>query len=245
MRHELSGRLNAAFISYLKRVRKILFMGRPSIRAHCTFCIGAAICAFWLTSACCQEQEKQPKLNSEVERCRRINNEHMRTRCLEEINAKAAPVPQQQSTVPATWQLARTPNPAGGLDTISITKITNPTPSEQDVTGLMLRCAEGATTNVLVVLAAPLPLRAHPKVIVAAGATTTDFIASVVPPGALVLLPEKASALVENAWQSVPELAVSITDNIRTVRGVIPLEGISNAMQELQSNCSRVVRGRK
>jgi hypothetical protein len=109
----------------------------------------------------------------------------------------------------------------------------------------MLRCAEGATTNVLIVLAAPLPLRAHPKVIVAAGATTTEFIASIVPPGALVLLPEKASALVEKTWQSVPELAVSITDNNRALRGVIPLEDLSNAMQELQSNCPKAVRGRK
>jgi hypothetical protein len=220
-------------------------MGRPLIRAHCTFCIAGAICGFWLTSARCQEAARQPKLNSEVERCRRINNEHMRTHCLEEINSKAAPVPQQQPTVPGTWQLARTPNPSGGPDSISITKIANPTPSEQDVAGLMLRCAEGATTDVLIVLAAPLPPRTHPKVTVAAGATTTEFIATVVPSGALVLLPEKASALVEKTWQSVPELAVSITDNNHAIRGVIPLEGISNAMQELQSNCPKVVRGRK
>ena len=170
-------------------------MGSPLIRAHCTSCIAAAICAFWLTPALCQEAAKQPKLNSEVERCRRINNEHMRTHCLEEINSKPAPVPQQPAAS-GPWQLARTPNPSGGPDTISITKITNPTPSAQDVTGLMLRCAEGATTNVLIVLAAPLPPRTHPKVTVVAGATTTEFIASVVPPGALVLLPEKAYALV-------------------------------------------------
>jgi hypothetical protein len=120
-------------------------MGRPFIRAHLTFCI--AICAFWLTSACCQEAAKQPKLSSEVERCRRINNEHMRVHRLEQINSKAAPVPQQQPTASGTWQLARTPNPSGGPDSISITKITNPTPSEQDVAGLMLRCAEGASTD--------------------------------------------------------------------------------------------------
>ena len=100
-------------------------------------------------------------------------------------------------------------------------------------------------TNVLIVLAAPLPLRAHPKGIVVAGATTTEFIATVMPPGALVLLPEKASALVEKTWQSVPELTVSITDKNHALRGVIPLEDISNAMQELQSNCPKVVRGRK
>jgi hypothetical protein len=220
-------------------------MGRPFIRAHFTFDIAAAICALWLTSANCQETAKQPKLNSEVERCRRINNEHMRMQCLEQINSKAAPVPQQQPTASGTWQLERTPNPSGGPDTISITKITNQTPPEQGIAGLMLRCAEGATTNVLIVLAAPLPLRSHPKVIVVAGTTTTEFIASVVPPGVLVLIPEKASALVEKAWRSVPELAVSITDNNRAFRGGIPLEDLSKAMQELQSNCPKVVRGRK
>jgi hypothetical protein len=86
----------------------------------------------------------------------------------------------------------------------------------------MLRCGEGATTQVLVVLIEPLPLRTHPKVIVVAGATTTEFTASVVTPGALVLLPEKASALVEDAWQSVPELAVSISENRRSLHGVGP-----------------------
>ena len=220
-------------------------MARPFIRANVTFCIAAAICGFWLSSARCQEAAKQPKLNGEVERCRRINNEHMRMQCLEQIKSKAAPVPQQQPAASATWQLARTPNPSGGPDTISITKITNPTPSEQDVAGLMLRCAEGASTDVLIVLAKPLPPRTHPKVTVVAGVTTTDFIASVVPPGALVLLPEKASALIEKTWQSVPELGVSVTDNNRALRGVIPLADISNAMGELQSNCPKLVRGRK
>jgi hypothetical protein len=61
-------------------------------------------------------------------------------------------------------ELARTPNPAGGPDSISIMKIADATRSDQDVTGLMLRCAEGATTEVLVVLIKPLPLRTHPKV---------------------------------------------------------------------------------
>jgi len=219
-------------------------MGRRFIRAHLTFCIAGAICAFWLTCACCQEAARQPKLNSGREDCSRIKNEHMRMHCLEQTDSKAAPAPQQQPTS-GTWQLARTPNPAGGPDSISIEKITNPTPSGQDIAGLMLRCAEGATTNVLIVLAAPLPARTHPKVIVVAGSTTTEFIASVVPPGSLVLLPEKASALIENAWQSVPELAVSMTDNNHALRGVIPLEDLSNAMQELQSNCPKVVRGRK
>jgi hypothetical protein len=119
-------------------------------------------------------------------------------RCYQEERSKASP----SVTASGTWQLVRTPNPAGGPDSISITKMVNR--PDHDIAGLMLRCAEGATTEVLVVLIEPLQLRTHPKVTVAAGARTTEFTASVVTPGALVLLPEKASALVGHAWQSVP-----------------------------------------
>jgi len=101
----------------------------------------------------------------------------------------------------------------------------------------MLRCGEGATTEVLVVLIEPLPPRTHPKVTVSAGATTTELTGSVVTPGPLVLLPEKASALVERAWRSIPELAVAISEDHRSLHGVIPLADISTAMQTLQWNC--------
>jgi hypothetical protein len=230
----------------LNWTRKISVMGKRFIRAHCAFCVATTICAIGLTSAFGQGPAKQPQSKSEVERCKGLKNELLRTRCLEEIKSKPTAVPQEQAAVFGTWQLARTPNPSGGPDSLSISKMrTNPIPLEHDVTGLMLRCAEGATTNVLVVLAAPLPPGSHPKVSVVAGATTSEFIASVVPPGALVLLPEKASALLENSWQSVPELAVSIMDNGRALRGVIPIADISDAMGELQSNCPKVVRGPK
>jgi hypothetical protein len=54
-----------------------------------------------------------------------------------------------------------------------------------------------------------------------------------------VLLPEKASALVEHAWQSIPELAVAIAEDHRSLHGMIPLADISTAMQTLPSNCPR------
>ena len=108
----------------------------------------------------------------------------------------------------------------------------------------MLRCGEGATTEVLFVLIEPLPPRTHPKVTVVAGAKTTELTGSVATPGALVLLPEKASALVAGAWQSIPELAVSIAENDRSLRGVIPLAGINTAMQTLQSNCPKAIHRR-
>ncbi len=208
--------------------------------------LAAAICTYWMiaaTSALCQDVRKSAKLNSEAEHCRLVKDE--RARCYQEGHSNPSTSNSQQQPVePGTWQLSRVSNPAGGPDSISITKTANPIPSGQDIAGLMLRCGEGATTEVLVVLTESLPLRTHPKVTVVAGAKTTEFIGSVVTPGALVLLPEKASALVEDAWQSIPELAVAIAEKNHSLHGVIPLADISTAMQTLQSNCPKEVYGR-
>ena len=212
---------------------------RLSNRADFTIGLAAAICVCSATSTWCQDAAKQPKLNSEIKHCKRINDQRLRTRCEQEATSKTSPLVQQQETASETWQLGRTPSPSGGPDSISITKLANPIQSNQGISGLMLRCGEGASTAVLIVLTSALAVRTHPKVAVVAGATTTEFIATVVTPGALVLLPEKASALVEKTWQSVPELDVSITDNNHSLRGVIPLNDISTAIQTLQSNCPK------
>jgi hypothetical protein len=213
------------------------------------FRVAAALCGCWAlaaTSALGQDTGKTAKPNSEAEHCRTIKDERMRTRCLQEENSNASVNPsQQQPAATETWRLARSPNPAGGPDTVSITKLLDTTQNDKDVAGLTLRCAEGATTEVLVDLVQPLPVRTHPKVTVVAGRMTTEFIGSVVTPGALVLLPEKASALVENAWQSVPELAVAIVDNHRSLRGVIPVADLASAMQTLQENCPKAPHARR
>jgi hypothetical protein len=218
-----------------------------STRAHVTLGLAAVICVhctITTTAALCQDSGKPTKLNREVEHCSRIKDKRERMRYEKEEDSGSSVNVSRQQPEPGTWQLARTPNPAGGPDSISITKIANITGSDQDIAGLMLRCGEGATTQVLVVLIKSLQLLAHPKVTVVAGATTTEFTASVVTPGALVLLPEKASALVEDAWQSVPELAVSISENRRTLHGMIPLADISTAMRTLQTNCPTAAPGR-
>jgi hypothetical protein len=219
-------------------------MRKLFMRSDFNFVLAAAICAYGAISARGEDHPKQPKSNIEIEHCKRIHNEMMRMRCYEEINAKIAP-PQRQSVPSGTWQVTRTPNPHGGPDAISISKITNVIPSDQNIAGIMLRCGEGATTDVVVVLVTPLPSRTHPKVTVTAGTTTTELTASVVTPGTLVLLPEKASALLEDTWQAAPELAVSIMDGHRSLRGIIPLDDISAAIATLRSHCPKAVHGAK
>jgi hypothetical protein len=217
-----------------------------STRAHVTLGLAAVICIYWMTTttaALCQDSGKPSKLNTEAEHCSRMKDERERMRCEKEEDPSTK-VSQPPPPELGTWRLIRTSNPVGGPEAISIVKTANMTESDVEIAGLMLRCGEGATTQVLVVLVEPLPPRAHPKVTVVAGATTTEFTASVVPPGASVLLPEKASALIEDAWQSVPELSITIAENRRSIHGVISLAGIGTAMRTLQSNCPTAVPGR-
>ena len=213
-------------------------MGRYQMLARGTATVIFAALMIASISAVGRDSEKPAKLNSDGEHCRDIKDERAQKRCHEQENSSVSPrLSQPHPIEPGAWQLARTPNPAGGPDSISITRITDTAESDHDIAGLMLRCGEGATTEVLVALVEPLPARTHPKVTVVAGRTTTEFTGSIVTPGALVLLPEKASALVENAWQSVPELAVAIAENHRSLHGLISLANIGAAMQTLQSNC--------
>ena len=212
-------------------------MGRSQMLARGTAIAILAALTIASTAAAGRDSEKPAKLNGDADHCKGIKDERAQKRCNEQENSSSPTLSQPQSIEAETWQLARTPNPAGGPASISITKITNATGPDHEIAGLMLRCGEGATTEVLVVLVEPLPARTHPKVTVVAGRTTTEFTGSIVTPGALVLLPEKASALVENAWQSIPELAVAIADNHRSLHGVISLADIGTAMRTLQLNC--------
>jgi len=213
-------------------------MGRYQMLARGTAIAILAALTIASTGAAGRDCEKPAKLNSDADHCKGTKDARAQKRCTEQENSSVSPTLSPRQSIEAeTWQLARTPNPAGGPNSISITKITNATGPDHEIAGLMLRCGEGATTEVLVVLVEPLPARTHPKVTVVAGRTTTEFTGSIVTPGALVLLPEKASALVENSWQSVPELAVAIAENHRSLHGVISLSDIGTAMRTLQSNC--------
>ena len=111
--------------------------------------------------------------------------------------------------------------------------------SDLDLAGLMLRCGE-AGTEALVVLLNPLGPRAHPKVTATAAGQTAEFAASVVPPGAALLLPAEASALASGPWQTAAELVLQIDTGQegKTIRGAVPLVGLAVALSQLVANCT-------
>jgi len=159
-----------------------------------------------------------------------------RLRSFEENRPNAA-----QSATPAaasggTWRLVRTRNPRGGPDAVSIMQTADAARSDIDLAGLALRCSDTGY-DVLVVLLKPFPPRTHPKVKLTIGGATVHLEATVIPPGAAILLPAEAAMLVKESWQSSSELAIEVEDDSNATRGVISLEGLGPALSLLTSNC--------
>jgi hypothetical protein len=134
------------------------------------------------------------------------------------------------------WRLVRTPNPTGGREAVSITRTADVSKSDLEFAGLMLRCGE-TSVEVLIVSVRAFSPRAHPKLKITVGSANMEFVASVVPPDVLLLLPRDATALASGAWQAATELAVTIEDEQRPIHGVVPLVGLGHALALLRSNC--------
>jgi hypothetical protein len=178
------------------------------------------------------------------EHCRAITDDAARLRCFETIARKPPTNLESRTLGPqaGTWRLVRTPNPDGGPDAVSMMQIADTARSDFDLAGLALRCQNGGL-EVVIVLVGALPLRARPKVIVRAGEQSADFDATVLPPGASVLLPATASGLASGPWTAATELTVQIEAERRggasnEIRGVIPLVGLGSALPVLLANCS-------
>jgi hypothetical protein len=175
--------------------------------------------------------------NVAPEKCPSIKDFASRMYCHERFGLKVA-----QAGAPGggsaddAWRLVRTPGPTGGRDAVSITRTADVSKSDLEFAGLMLRCGE-RSVEILIVVVRAFPPRAHRKVKLAAGSSTAELTASVVPPDVLLLLPSDATALATGAWQTATELSVTVEDEQGAIRGVIPLVGFGHALALLRSAC--------
>ena len=135
------------------------------------------------------------------------------------------------------WRLLRTHNPKGGADAISITHPADTSRSDLDLVGLMIRCTE-KKPEVLVVVLPTLRASTRPHVTIGASGDTTEFLGSIVPPGTLVLLPESASILVSDQWQTMQDLFVRVDNDKSAIQGVIKLTGLPAVFKKLKSACA-------
>jgi hypothetical protein len=183
------------------------------------------------------ERDQAPGIPSA--RCRSIQDPTARLRCYE----GAAPSPQVPSSqgispVRSEWKLLRTPDPRGGTEAVSIIRTPDLARSDPDFAGLMLRCA-GTDFEALLVTVRPIPPRTRPGVTLSVGSQTTRFEASVVSPGAAILLPASASTAARGSWQSAAEAIVEIDDGTSPIRGTVSLAGLGSAIATLLANCPR------
>jgi hypothetical protein len=154
-------------------------------------------------------------------------------------------------TSPATaestggWRLLRSANPHGAGEAVAMSHAADIVRSDLDLAGMMLRCPDGAAAqpapaagaDVVIVVVTPLSPRAQPNVTIVAGGTQWHFAARVVPPGAELQLPAEATELAAGPWQSTHELAVTVSLPERSFGGVIPIDGLADALVTLAANC--------
>jgi hypothetical protein len=155
------------------------------------------------------------------------------------VLAAARPtIPLAADTQPGTgnWKLLRAANPRGGPDAISMSHTADAARSDLGLAGMMLKCG-GHGAEIVVVALTPFPPRARPEVAIAALGKEWRFGASIVPPGAELLLPPDAAQLAAGPWQLAHELSVRINSDEQSFGGVIPIDGLGGALTTLLANC--------
>jgi hypothetical protein len=157
-------------------------------------------------------------------------------RFVEETRSNADQGASTATVSVGTWRLVQTPGPRGGPGAVSITQAADPSRTDVDLAGLMLRCSD-IGFDVLIIFLKPFPPHAHPKVKLTAGGATVQLDATVISPGAAISLPAAAAALVNGSWQSSSELEIAVNDDREAVRGVISLAALGPALSLLKSNC--------
>jgi hypothetical protein len=134
------------------------------------------------------------------------------------------------------WRLLQSANPHGGPDAVSMIHTADTGRSDLDLAGLMLRCSEKGVDLVIVVVT-PVPPQARPSVTIRANDQEWRFDARIVSPGAELLLPIEAMSLTRSSWQSARELAIKVSWPEHTFGGVIPIEGLAEALAILIPKC--------
>jgi len=109
--------------------------------------------------------------------------------------------------------------------------------SDLDLAGMMLRCAEKDGAEIIIVAVTPFPPAARPSVTIGAAGKEFRFDARVVPPGAQLLLPPEAMTLATGPWQLAHELTVKVVSQEQSFGGVIPIDGLADALATLTANC--------
>jgi hypothetical protein len=133
------------------------------------------------------------------------------------------------------WRLVKTPDPRGGPDAISVLHAADTQRSDVNFAGLTFRCGQMGIEPLLILLN-PLVRGSQYHVLVKSGSTETQFEATALQAGEVLVLPPSATALAGGSWQALPELSVEIASP-SPIRGSVPIGGLSDALAALAQSC--------
>lgn len=168
--------------------------------------------------------------------CFRLSNPQDRQQC-EERFSQSVKASSRTAELDGGWRLVRTPNPQGGPEAVSIMHVSDTAKSDFALAGLTLRCGGTGIEPLLIVLE-PLATGSRPQVVLTAGSTQSQVEASAVQGGLALLLPPMASNLAAGPWQKSNELSVEIAIKPIPIRGIVPISGLSKALQTLTQICT-------
>ena len=162
-----------------------------------------------------------------------------------DFSAKALTILPVQMSSPAPpaagssgWQLVRTPGPDKSGDTVSMMRTVDLLNSDPDFAGMAIRCQEKARPQIAFVVIEPFKPRSKATVTVATGPGSSRFDGIVIGPGSMVALPDEAASLLRG-WQTAKTLKVEIAGEDLTIKGAVPLVGLAEALNKLETSCPR------
>lgn len=134
------------------------------------------------------------------------------------------------------WQLVKTKNPSGGPDAVSVMHVADAKRSDIGLAGLSLQCGRQGIEILLIIL--ERMSRGEPKVTLTSGnGRIAVFDASVVQAGQALLLPRNAAEFATRDWQQANELSIEIEGKSTSIRGTVPIGGLTVAYQLLTESC--------
>jgi hypothetical protein len=193
---------------------------------------------FWIipvlltfSSASCRAEP----LRTDVQNCS-AGDPRDRQRC-EEAFSRNVQSANRTTGLTGGWRLVKTADPNGGPEAVSVMHVSDTAKSDIGLAGLTLRCGRGSPEALLILLE-PLPHGTNPTVTIANGPDRAQFEASAIQGGEAILLPQAASSLAAGDWQKASELSIEIAVKPVPIQGIVPIAGLSSALQILNQNCA-------
>ncbi|MGH6842750.1 MAG: hypothetical protein ACREDV_11800 [Methylocella sp.] len=136
----------------------------------------------------------------------------------------------------AGWRLVRNALATAATSEAAVLHTADFERSDPRLAGLMLRCAKKGIEAIVVVVE-PFPPQARPQITLRGPGRESQFVATMIPTGAGILLPAEAANLLTGPWRAAPEIEIKVADGGTAIDGFVALSGLPIALQSLTAEC--------